>query len=162
MERNLNDVKLRLGETSFGRAVFAAVQFPPGAEVVELRGRVVERDQLPSPYGEVEDRFLQIGPSKYIGPSGGFDDYVNHSCDPNSGLKFLGRRIVLSAIRDIAPGEEITFDYSTTMDENDWELECRCGSALCRGVIRDYKTLPDALKKRYRELGIVPAYLLRA
>ena len=50
--------------------------------------------------------------------------YTNHSCDPNLAIQ---GQIVLVAMRDIAPGEELTIDWATT-DDGDYEMECRCGS----------------------------------
>ncbi|MHB8630096.1 MAG: SET domain-containing protein-lysine N-methyltransferase [Aggregatilineales bacterium] len=57
---------------------------------------------------------------------------INHSCDPNAGVK--GQN-VLVARRDIAPGEEICFDYETT-DTQGMNFVCRCGSPKCRKRIR--------------------------
>jgi hypothetical protein len=67
----------------------------------------------------------------------------------------------LIAIRDISPGEQITFDYSTTMDEDDFEFDCLCGSPKCRGRIRDFKHLPADLRHQYIKLRIVPEYNLK-
>lgn len=64
------------------------------------------------------------------------------------------------AIKDIEKGEEITWDYSTTMDEDIWEMDCNCGSKKCRKRIRDFKYLPKEIKERYVKLGIVPDYNL--
>ena len=101
---------------------------------------------------------LQIGPDLYIGESGQADDFVNHSCRPNAGMLIDGTDVRLIAIADISPGEQITFDYSTTMDEDDFEFDCLCGSADCRRRIGDFKHLPPELKSRYAALGIVPKY----
>ncbi len=65
----------------------------------------------------------------------------------------------LLAIRDIAAGEEICFDYSTTLDEEDFTMVCRCGSPSCRGVIGDGCELPESVWARYMDLGIIPAYV---
>ena len=97
---------------------------------------------------------LQIGPDLYIGESGAADDFVNHCCDPNAGGCVIdGHDVRLIATRDIAIGEQITFDYSTTMDEDDFEFDCLCGSSQCRGLIRDFKHLPANIKARYTRLG---------
>jgi D-alanine-D-alanine ligase-like ATP-grasp enzyme len=56
----------------------------------------------------------------------------NHSCDPN--CRFDGLDVV--ALRQIAPGEELTLDYATFMNEDGEEFECHCGTAACRGVVR--------------------------
>lgn len=71
--------------------------------------------------------------------------FLNHSCEPNVGF---GGNIVLVAMRDISPGEELTTDYAL-FDDYDGELDCRCGTPSCRGVIggRDWQ-LPE-LQQRY-------------
>lgn len=102
---------------------------------------------------------MQIGENLYMGPSGNIDDFFNHSCNPNSGLKINGKKVFLIAIEDIKKDDEITWDYSTTMDEDDWEMDCNCDSKNCRGRIRDFKYLPSDIQKRYLDLGIVPEYI---
>ncbi len=82
--------------------------------------------------------------------------FANHSCDPNAGV-VDSRRLV--ALRDIAPGQEIRFDYSTTMDENFWTMRCRCGVPGCRGTIGDFQALPPEVRRRYLDLGVVPRFI---
>lgn len=103
---------------------------------------------------------MQIGKNVYMGPSGGLDDLVNHSCNPNSGLMIQGKRAILVAIKNIRKSEEITMDYSTTMDEDDWEMDCKCQSKNCRKRIRDFKYLPKETQQAYMVWGIVPKYIL--
>lgn len=150
--------KLRIGSAAFGKAVFAAETISKGELVIRLGGQRFDRSELPHPYTDFDDKYLQIGRDEYLGPSGEFDDYINHSCDPNSGLIIDETSVILVALREVSPGEEITFDYSTTMDEDDWELVCDCGSPICRGTIRDFKKLPDEIQRKYAKLGIVPGY----
>ncbi|MBW4593710.1 MAG: SET domain-containing protein-lysine N-methyltransferase [Brasilonema angustatum HA4187-MV1] len=57
---------------------------------------------------------------------------INHSCDPNTAFQGLN----IYAIRDIAVGEELTFDYSTMYNENMLEFQCQCHSPKCRKIIR--------------------------
>lgn len=64
-------------------------------------------------------------------------------------------------MRDIKKDEECTFDYSTTMDEDDWEMDCSCGSKNCRHQIRDFKYLPKKLQEKYIEMGIIPDYIVK-
>ena len=63
--------------------------------------------------------------------------YFNHSCDPNAGFGNLDESLVI-AIRDIAVGDEITYDYqfmdvAPSFYEN---IHCRCGADICRGVLK--------------------------
>jgi len=58
--------------------------------------------------------------------------YVNHSCDPNAGL---ANDRTLVAIRDIPLGDEIFVDYGTFETVEGWEMQCSCGTSLCRGRV---------------------------
>jgi hypothetical protein len=66
--------------------------------------------------------------------------WFNHSCDPNTEVRSEWdeqRGQVLAwwvALRDIAPGEEITYDYGFVADVAE---PCACGTPMCRGVIVD-------------------------
>src|SRR5688572_12918117 len=92
-----------------GRGVFTTRAFRRGEEVLEFRG--VHRDV--SAFKDLTHA-LQIGPRTFISPSGDIDDFVNHSCDPNTGVRDDNGRIVLFALKDIKAGHEINFDYATT------------------------------------------------
>jgi uncharacterized protein len=71
--------------------------------------------------------------------------FVNHSCEPNLG--FSGN-VVLAAMRDVAPGEELTVDYCL-FDVGAEPMTCRCGTRSCRGTVTggDWR-LPE-LQARY-------------
>ena len=56
--------------------------------------------------------------------------YVNHSCTPNTYMRRIAHRVEFYALREIAPGEELTCDYGETHHEG--ALPCRCGSEGCR------------------------------
>ena len=60
--------------------------------------------------------------------------WLNHSCAPNCEAEFLDGRVWITARRDIAAGEEITFNYGYTLDEYR-EHPCRCGAPGCAGWI---------------------------
>ena len=152
---------LHRGTSKNGYGVFADWVFASGETIMLFGGERFSRSQLPVPYDEGDDHFVQIGPDQYMGPSGQLDDFVNHSCDPNAGLVINRTDVILVAIRPIVEQEEITWDYSTTMDEDEWELACLCGSSNCRKTIRDFRHLAPELRKRYGNLGIVPSYLSR-
>ena len=83
------------------------------------------------------------------------DNYLNHSCEPNLG--FVDGTLVHIALRDIEEGEELLWDYSTSMNEPGWSLPCYCGSSQCRGRIQSYCDLPDAWREKLRPIAL--AYL---
>ena len=56
-------------------------------------------------------------------------EYVNHSCQPNSYVIVSEGRIFIHALRQIAPGEEITTDYLYELHSD--QTRCRCRTAAC-------------------------------
>jgi SET domain-containing protein len=149
-----NQDRLRVDESPMhGRGVFAREAIPAGEPVI-LCGGVLKGPEDITP----TTRALQIAPDKYLvedPDNPGMDDYINHSCTPNLG--YADGSLVLFALRDIAPGEELTWDYSTAINEAGWEVECGCGSSGCRGKIQSYCDLPE--DERRRLSGLVLAYL---
>jgi len=62
--------------------------------------------------------------------------YINHSCDPNCETSEEDGRVWINAIRNIAPGEELTYDYCLyDSGPGDGEALCNCGAAKCRGTM---------------------------
>lgn len=152
---------LLLKETKLGKWVFANKNFVKWEKIIDFQGAILEYSELPNPYEEVEDHYLQIDKKLYMWPSGKLDDFLNHSCNPNSGLKFVNKRIILFAIKNIKKRSQIAWDYSTTMDEDERELDCQCGSKNCRKKVKDFKYLPEKIQKKYINLWIVPGYIFK-
>ncbi len=116
-----------------GKGLFAKGTIRKG-EVVCIKGGYIfnrqTRDEAGRTLGPSE---IPIADHFFIGPLNQEDRhgsmiYSNHSCDPNIGVQ---GQIVFVAMRDIQAGEELTHDWATTDDE-DYELDCRCGAPTCR------------------------------
>ncbi|MGO9411037.1 MAG: SET domain-containing protein [Spirochaetia bacterium] len=150
-------MKLVVRSATHGRGVFTEELIRVGARIIRFTGPFLRYEQT-----SASTYALQIGPDLYIGASGGFDDLVNHSCEPNAGLRIEGTTVDLYAVRDIEAGEEILFDYSTTLDEDDFTMRCQCGAPSCRGTIGDGKYLPEDLWRKYLSLGIIPEYVQKS
>ena len=137
-----------------GRGVYAKVDIQQGESILNFRGSIISLEEaLARP---VDGCPLQIGPETYldlIDP----EVLVNHSCRPNAGL----RKFVLTALTEIRGGTEITYDYSTTMDEDLWTMPCTCGAEGCRGIVTDFKFLPPDLREEYLDLGVVQDFIAR-
>ena len=120
-------------------------------EIIAIKsGHIVTREGLKRISDQVGDLALQIDDDFYLTPTSPdeIDDmsvFINHSCDPNVG--FLGQ-VTYVAMREIKAGEELCHDYSMERSD-DYLLECRCGSPLCRHQVTgdDWK-LPE-LQSRY-------------
>jgi len=153
---------LIIRRTCHGKSVFAEHSFEQGDFILQFKGRAYSRIAYLRALKPGNCHFLQTGLDTFLGPSRSFGDYVNHCCRPNSGVRLTDGRAVLFAICEIHKGEEISFDYSTTMAEDHWEMDCTCGSNACRKRIRDFKHLPEALRTRYIQMGVVPGFVLKS
>lgn len=60
--------------------------------------------------------------------------FINHSCAPNCEAEQDEGRIWIIALRDIAAGEELSFNYGYDLVDYR-EHPCRCGAANCVGYI---------------------------
>lgn len=126
------------------KGLFAAENIRKGEIILDFPGRIVGEKEA----GEWD---LQIGKSRFIRAfrKNQADNFLNHSCSPNSFVKEIGRKFYLIALKEIQKGEEITFDYDATdYDNADFAFACRCGSKKCRKAIRGFKYLGKKEKKR--------------
>jgi SET domain-containing protein len=88
---------------------------------------------------------FQCGVDRYSLPEG-LSREMNHSCDPST---WWSGSNSLVARRDIQPGEEVTYDYSTSDVDHVFEMECSCGSPRCRGTISNRDYLDPEWRKQY-------------
>lgn len=138
-----------------GYGVFAVAPIAAGEIVTMWGGEVVPRDEFVQLADQDRSLSLQVADELYlvvhsVSPA----DRVNHSCHPNAGVK---GQIMLVAMRDIAAGEEVCYDYAMTDGSAYDEFECQCGASECRKHItgEDWR-LPE-LWTRYE--GYFSAYL---
>jgi SET domain-containing protein len=119
------------------RGVFAKATLSRG-EIIALWGGVVyslaETTRLAKKYPYFETHTVSISTDFYLGPitlnQTPLDDteMMNHSCEPNAGIK---GQIAVVARRIIRPGEEVCFDYDTT-EISAIPFLCHCGTSSCR------------------------------
>lgn len=131
-----------------GKGVFASRDFNKDEFILRIDGEIVETDNPSSFPKEIQNHWFPFDRKgkthKYFLPASPWK-YLNHSCNPNAGIK-NNREIV--AIRPIKKGEEITFDYAmNNIDE--WKMKCKCGSENCRKIISAFNALDDKTKKKY-------------
>lgn len=137
-----------------GRGVFAGREFEAGELMFCFAGPIITLAEAIAK-GCDEGNAMQIGPETYLDlepPS----VFANHSCAPNMGIR---HGVEARALVDIPRGTEIRFDYSTTMCEGRWTMQCACGSSFCRGSIGDFHGLPPTLRQHYLQLGIVQPFI---
>ncbi len=130
-----------------GLGVFAAKRIPKGTRIIEYVGERVSHDEADRRYEEKDANdshtFLFIVDSKTVidaGVDGNDARFFNHSCDPNCESTVEKRRVYIESIRDVEPGDELTYDYQIQREDDDPEnidevFACRCGFAKCRGTM---------------------------
>jgi SET domain-containing protein len=143
-----------------GRGLVAVAPIGPGEIVAIKGGHIVDAATLRALPEQLRNSDVQIADGFHLVALTDAEYepvmlFINHSCEPNVG--FAGN-IVLVASRDVAPGEELTTDYAL-FDDSDEVMQCRCGTASCRGIISGRDWQRPELQRRYGEY--FSAYLLR-
>jgi hypothetical protein len=146
--------RIHIRACDVGWGVFASRDLTPGEIILAIEGPIIDFAETKR-RGPHECMAFQIGPNRYLDtqPPGVF---VNHSCEPNAGIR---KNRYLVALRKIQRGQEIRYDYSTTMEEHSFTMECRCGAPTCRKWVRDFSTLPPALQEYYIAQGVVMDFI---
>jgi hypothetical protein len=153
----MHNPNIAIQDTALGKSLFASASIQKDDVIAVFDGQVYEAetsDDLPneSPLC-VRDHAIQIETHKWI-DSEGFGRYINHSCEPNCGIK---DRVKIVAMRNIQKGEELTLDYDM-MENSNWTMDCQCDTSSCRKTIRGYKYLPESKRKEYA--GYISEWLL--
>ncbi len=122
-------------------------------EIIRVTGGIIVPKQDVERYNkimhfEVDNIYLDVHDEFLMAPTKEDLDLtatINHSCEPNAG--FLDT-IIIIALRDIPPGEEITWDYAfsqTTFAP----FECNCKSKNCRKTIHPDDWKIKSIQKQY-------------
>jgi len=77
-------------------------------------------------------RISELDADLYIDGSvdGNDTKHINHSCEPNADVFIIDGFMIVFALREIVPGEEITVDYLNSFEDD--RTVCQCGAASCR------------------------------
>ncbi len=117
-----------------------------GTRIVEYTGQRISKEVADERYKDSIVTYLfGIGDGSMVIDGHGVAMFLNHSCDANCETDETGGRIWIKAIRNIAAGEELLYDYNL-YDGDDDPATCNCGSADCRGSMYSV----DELKRRAR------------
>ena len=129
-----------------GKGVFAVKPISEGDRIIEYTGPVITWKEAESRHPHDPDDpnhtfYFHLDDKHVIdGMFGSPAKWINHACDPNCEADEDDGRIFIKALRDIAPGEELNYDYGLVLDGRHTakikkEYECRCGSPRCRGTM---------------------------
>ncbi|HWI94322.1 MAG TPA: SET domain-containing protein [Flavisolibacter sp.] len=143
---------IEIKESKFGKGLFATKDIEPGTVLCKVSGNEKELNFYETTLlGEKESHAIQIDFGRYLLCEPPFL-YSNHSCNPNCGVN---ENLELFALTTIKAGEELFWDYSTSMLERHWTMKCWCGEKDCRQLITDFDLLPTTLQLKYLKMNIV-------
>jgi hypothetical protein len=142
-------------ENRTGRHLIALEPIASGTKIFTLTGREIPE---PTRYS------VQVAPRLHLDQSVARDDedlvrryfwrYLDHACEPST---FIREREVI-AVRGIAVGDGVTFNYNTTEYDMAEPFRCQCGSVSCVGMVRGARHLTPA--QRAQVARWLPEYLL--
>jgi SET domain-containing protein len=125
-----------------------------GVRVAEYTGPRLTRAEADQAYKDLSITYLfGLGDGSVVIDGHCMAMFINHSCDPNCETSEEDGRVWINAIRKIAAGEEITYDYCL-YDGTDDEALCNCGAASCRGTMyskEEVKRRKAAAKKALKK-----------
>ncbi len=135
-----------------GKGAFAIRPIRKGERIIEYTGERIPHPVADERYDddsmEEHHTFLFTVSSRTVidATHGGNESrYINHSCEPNCETEIDRGRVFIFALRDIAVGEELAYDYAYERSGDETEKEerqyrCLCGTRSCRGSIMEAKS----------------------
>jgi uncharacterized protein len=141
-----------------GHGVYAIASINVGEVLTVWGGRIITSDEMAAEWSGDRTMLIQVDKGLYMLSlqQGEPSDRFNHSCQPNAGLR---GPITLVAMRDIAPGEEVCFDYAMSDGSEYDSFVCACGTSVCRARVTGDDWKRPELWERYD--GFFSPYLQR-
>ena len=130
-----------------GLGAFALASISEGTRIIEYKGERISPAEADRRYDDdasehprvllfsVDSRTVIDG-----GVGGNEARFINHSCEPNCAAVTEKKHIYIEALRDIAAGEELLYDYNLTRQDPEAanladRYACHCGAPTCRGTM---------------------------
>jgi uncharacterized protein len=134
----------------YGRGLKTTRPFKKDEELLRFSGKEMSLAEFFTLPQELIAYPHQIDDNLMFGPTSvkdvGVAEFVNHSCNPNSGFF---DEITLVAIRTIQPGEQITIDYAFSETFALFSMECKCKEPDCRKIITCDDWMLTSLQAKY-------------
>jgi SET domain-containing protein len=130
-----------------GLGVFALRPIKKRTRIVEYLGERISHavaDRRYADHDENDNHTFLFSVDRGLVIDAGVDGndarFINHACAPNCESVIEHRRVYIEALRDIAPGEELSYDYQIGRERGDPPnvdqiYACRCGATECRGTM---------------------------
>jgi uncharacterized protein len=123
---------------------YTTTRIPKGKRLAEYTGPRLSKDEADVLYEASPITYLfGLGDGSIVIDGHCMAMFINHSCDPNCETDEEGGRVWIRAIKNIAAGSEITYDYCL-YDGGDEPATCNCGAKNCRGTMYS----PEEVRRR--------------
>ncbi len=130
-----------------GKGVFATRKIPAGTRIIEYKGERIDNEEAvrrenEKPADCFHTFFFSLEDGRIIdgGVRGSDARWINHACEPNCEAQEEDGRVFIYALRDIARGEELNYDYGLILEQRHTPAlkrayACLCGAATCRHTL---------------------------
>ena len=131
--------------------VYTTVRIKKRTIVVEYTGPRLTNEQADALYDYSPRTYLfGLTDGEHVIDGDGIAAFINHSCDPNCEADEIDGRVFIRAIRNIAVGEELSYDYNLYDGNLDDPAQCHCGARHCRGTLYSEREAARRRKPRKR------------
>ena len=120
--------------------LYANCNIKRGTKIIEYKGKLVTvKNSEKDPKFDNSKAIYLFGINKKYDLDGNFSfntaRLINHSCEPNCEVFGEGLKIWIFAMKNIKKGEELSYDYGFSFDQDYKNYPCNCGSKNCAGYI---------------------------
>ena len=120
--------------------LYASCNIKKGTKIIEYKGKIISvKKSKTDPKFDNEKAIYLFNINKRFDLDGDFKfniaRLINHSCNPNCEVFGEGLKVWVYAMKDIRKGDELSYDYGFSYDENFRQFPCNCRSKKCVGYI---------------------------
>ena len=123
--------------------LYANCDIQKGTKIIEYKGKIISvKKSAQDPKFDNGKAIYLFNINRRFDLDGDFKfntaRLINHSCSPNCEVLGEGLKIWVYAIKNIKKGDELSYDYGFSFDEDFKNYPCRCGAKNCaKFIIRE-------------------------
>ena len=122
------------------KGLYASQDIRKGTKIIQYKGKIITTKQSANnPKFDNNKAIYLFNLNKRYDLDGDFKfntaRLINHSCDPNCEVFGSGLKVWVYAMKDISKGDELSYDYGFSFDEDYKNYPCKCKSKNCVGYI---------------------------
>jgi SET domain-containing protein len=155
MPRNSNTPRLLVRSSSIHAAgCYTLDPIRSGSRVIEYHGPRIGKDLANERYADRPVTYLfSVGKKGEVIDGFGTAMFINHSCDPNCESDEDRGGVFVRAIRNIAAGEELLYEYNL-FDSDEDDADCYCGAPNCRGTMFSEDEVKRQKRRKARKAAL--------